>query len=93
MRAKLRLRYSFGEQSEHSSAKSAGSAREILKLMALQEIYKSFTQRSRRNTQSSQSNILRRFTLMRPQSLTTLFLRLCFSHLKSSYIRGRMKNE
>ena len=27
--------------------------------------------------------ILRRFALMRSQSLTTLFLRLCFSHLKS----------
>ena len=31
--------------------------------------------------------ILRRFALMRSQSLTTLFLCLYFNHLKSGYIR------
>ena len=59
-----------------------------LKFMALQGICKSFNSEVRRNTQSSQIFILRRFALMRTQSLATLFLRLCFSHLKSSYIRG-----
>jgi hypothetical protein len=35
---------------------------------------------------ATQSYILRRFAVMRKQSLATLFLFLCLTHLKSGYI-------